>query len=125
MENYIEKAIKLAVKNGWKPQGMEVVDGLKYDERTMTISYSYDDNHGTWFDFRTASCDPDFWQALGKGLGWSSKICLSCGGCNGLHTSDYPHPNKEIEGWRYNWFRFIDHLATKKDPNLFFKEILK
>lgn len=67
-----------------------------------------------------ALLDPTFWQALGKALGWE-KYYL------------YVHPKAESgththiceKSWLYHWHLYIDHIASDKDPELFWKEILK
>lgn len=48
--------------------------------------------------------DPLFWQALGKSLGWTD--------------------TDTVKIWKYNWHLFIDHLASGKDPESFFKTLL-
>ncbi len=52
--------------------------------------------------------DPLFWQALGKAMGWEKR-----------NSSDlFPE-------WHLQWRNFIDHLASGKDVESFFKELLK
>lgn len=55
------------------------------------------------------SLDPIRWQALGKALGW-------------------PKPdrfNRYKVGWVYQWHLFIDHIASGKSADEFFKELVK
>lgn len=68
--------------------------------------------------------DPEWWQSLGKALGRCDVNDI-----NPLHKIE----NKVIcvvckrkdEWWRETWHRFIDHLSEDKDPEEFFKELLK
>lgn len=60
---------------------------------------------------------PEFWQALGKALGWEERINLQWSNKNlpiGMDTH-----------WLYQWHRFIDHLAEGKSADIFFNELLK
>lgn len=50
--------------------------------------------------------DPLFWQSLGKGLGWGKG-----------------RPGLLIYEWLYHWHKFIDHLASGKDPEEFFSQL--
>lgn len=73
--------------------------------------------------------DPLFWQCLGKSLGWNEvEIYMSdyendhpfMGG-----TIDYPYGEGagmtyKVEGWKYYWLQFINHLAEGKDAEEFF-----
>lgn len=59
-------------------------------------------------DVNKALLDPLFWQALGKAEGWDKH---SWGG--------------KVELWKFEWHRFTDHLASGKDINSFFEELLK
>ena len=56
--------------------------------------------------------EKDFWECLGKSLGWEQHKCLAligelCGSC-----------------WSSYWHKFIDHLVERKAPEDFFKELL-
>lgn len=59
--------------------------------------------------------DKEFWQSLGKALGWEDKECIDPQSCCFAH----------YDAWVDRWHRFIDHLAEGKDPEEFFKELLK
>jgi hypothetical protein len=51
-----------------------------------------------------ALLDKEFWEALGRGLGW-------------------PYKDVEMVTWKTQWHRFIDHLAAGKDPAEFFARL--
>lgn len=116
MEN-IRKAISLAFKGEWNPK--------KYNHRKLMHM-----TRKTWSNSVAASLslgeimmDPLFWQALGKAEGWKKEIRL--GKCN--------HPDCDGSGcdmpgtgdWKYQWHKFIDHLAENKDIDSFFNDLLK
>lgn len=93
--------------------------------------------------------DPLFWQALGKSLGWgvvknvTKKKCKECMGygytlgengeeydcytCGntGREVTEEIVPSPWKNNWKYFWHQFIDHLAEGKDPEEFFKELIK
>lgn len=55
--------------------------------------------------------DTDFWQSLGKARGWEEK---------------WDKAEKRPSGpmWKEYWVWFIKHLASGKDAESFFKELL-
>lgn len=91
----------------------------------------------------------DFWQSLGRALGWGKpiykttkgedwgiRICLHChvecntqppivSGCNHVH---YPESckvcSRKSSTWEQYWHSCIDHLAAEKPAEDFFKELL-
>ena len=52
--------------------------------------------------------DPQFWQSLGKALGWATQFDEDKG-------FNYQ--------WKDYWHKFIDHLADGKDIESFFKDL--
>lgn len=76
-------------------------------------------------------CDPLFWQCLGKSFGWgetmfpvefkredgSTEYLYWKGDNNHQYT---PH----LVGWKYYWIEFIHHLASGKDAEEFFKDLI-
>ena len=63
--------------------------------------------------------NPADWQALGRALGWPEKI-LVCPGCWRLYTHAF-----YMKGWKFYAHRCFDWIMEGKDPDLFFKELLK
>lgn len=69
--------------------------------------------HPSWMkNWERAVLDPTFWQALGKAEGWKK-----------LHYEDMEGNYDEC--WQCHWHSFIDHLASGKDADSFFKALLK
>jgi hypothetical protein len=61
---------------------------------------------------------PDFWQSLGKALGWKDGVvCAYCGFTSCRHSAKF------VEKWHFKWHRFIDHLAEGKTAEEFFETL--
>ena len=97
----MEKAIKIAIENGWKALDEHELEYLR--EMRGQFPTRWVDN----LYWNMYLLDPLFWQALGKELGWS-----------------YDENNTwDNRTWASHWHRFIDHLAGGKDIESFFKSI--
>lgn len=82
--------------------------------------------------------DPAFWQALGKALGWQAQTIGSFKGAKRKRVVDEKECqccnkikefcrcwNFEIyERWHGEMMKFTNHLASGKDAESFFKELL-
>lgn len=74
--------------------------------------------------------DPLFWQSLAKAEGWDGYQCLGCGY---RHFSQIGFSEccqhwisaKTQERWKYEWHRFVDHLAEGKPIDVFFNHLIK
>ena len=104
MTKNMEKAIKKAIEGGYR--------GYYFTELSLSLQEKIE----------IMSCDPKWWQALGRTLEWrdkkSRKLVSWCYG--GFHDADKPY-----EQWIFEWHKFIDHLAEGKDVDSFFEELLK
>lgn len=96
----IEETIKKAIEGGWKKTPKHCrYDGVNHNAVCIEI----------------VLLDPDFWQSLGKAMGWG-KLCdpycrtPECSDCDEL-------------GWREQWHKFIDHLADGKSIESFFETL--
>lgn len=108
--SYITKAIKLAKKSGYNPTFTNDID-------PEIAIYGYN----------TFLVDPSFWESLGKGLGWQGFRKSAGDSTWALYDSksDGVFDTSWMPEYKYKWHKFIDHLAENKDPQLFFKELLK
>ena len=59
---------------------------------------------------------PDFWRCAGKEMGWDDKTKLKKG------YSTFKQSTGE-DYWKYQWHRFIDHLAEDKSIESFFESL--
>lgn len=115
----MEKAIKIAIENGYPAP-----TGATYYNKDGTLGgwwykWKSENEYGEEIELENPCCfdhihyqqslflDPLFWQALGKGLGWTWE---------GEHETGIP-------AWNRVWHSFIDHLAEGKDINSFFEEL--
>lgn len=92
----MKEAIIRSVQAGYKKDWMS-----QHDTPQLLAEYIMDSN-----DFLL---DPLFWQALGKAEGWSDI------------PSDFYHCDTH---WQFQWHSFIDHLASGKDVDSFFTNLL-
>lgn len=99
----MKEAIQKAIEGGL---GDKMVS---YKHKAGWVSIVTTDGDGyTKRDYKFAELwmSPSFWQSLGKAMGWEKEY--------GGNTR-----------WRTNWHMFIDHLIEGKDPEEFFKKLLK
>jgi hypothetical protein len=94
----LEQAIQKAIEGGWDKE--KIVSPMNSPSA----------------NFARAMLDPLFWQSLGKALGWRGLIV-------GQYLYPAPYQTHGIPEWLYHWHRFIDHLAARKPPEDFFKEL--
>lgn len=112
----IEEAIKKAVEGGYDTT----------NATGITWSKLFPDDYETFQ--ADILLDPSFWRSLGKALEWKLTCPDRCvGGLGALRGNMYISctscGNKGIEGWSYQWHRFIDHLAEGKSAESFFQNL--
>ena len=141
----IQRVIKKAIKGGfdpfnhskvWKKYGFEInIDNKGSD---MILIWGIDEHRVTTYDHISKYeifLINDFWQSLGKALGWNKYRCDICGRdqdhCNKeVYNSLKDKPNEKvvcisrlIPAWFYHWHRLIDHLAEGKTIESYFKTL--
>ena len=105
----MKEAIEKAYGAGYNPEKFNYTFKWEEDMSGATEVYQIDP--------RKCQLDPLFWQALGKSLGWEK--------ADGVGGKYAQHPNERYAYWKWQWHRFIDHLAEGKDPDEFFKSLIK
>jgi len=102
-------AIKIAIENGWDYHG-SIEDYISKLKGMEAWEISADEDR--------ACLEPRFWQALGKGLGWSIQLVEegNWDDMESLHTVAH-------DKWKYEMHRFLDHLIAGGDINEFFEEL--
>ena len=118
----MKEAIIKAIEDG----GYSPSDETNYDIDVdilgnVTLRYfsaEYPEEGSDEYSASEIALDKNFWQALGKAMGWEGKPCT----CK-VDTTDGRCIYNGDE-WRHQWHRFIDHLAEGKDTDSFFKELL-
>lgn len=129
----VEEAIQKAIEGGWKPSIPMPSFIEPPTEADMRVSskeaFSYQQSKFEHIK-TTALLDPEFWQALGKSMGWKAeqpKITgwtRECLGCNSYVPKGYLHKCQlgHYE-WLYKWHQFIDHLADGKTIESYFENL--
>lgn len=109
----MEKCIKLAIENGvfGNPEVMKNMNWHRGKGNEEDLIFFDNGNTGVMVSLHKTLLRPEFWQALGKGLGWEGSITYIDG--------------KKREHWELQWHRFIDHLASGGDIDSFFNELIK
>lgn len=119
--NIPEQAIDKALEGGWRPKRVIVGNHNESGYRSEEIVL-----------------DPDFWQGLGKALGWGSAVaCIKCGHYWLFGTIKCPVDGSEklkdtktgrdgyINVWHSYAMDFYDLILTGGDTEKFWDELLK
>ncbi len=125
----MEQAIKKAIEGGWKPFTDDKVK--KRFELEEHYAIFYDSVNVRRYAFSDMFINPKFWQALGKNMNWRScykhrmtnENILRCSICGRKPHVD-PLCSNIYDEWKDKWHSFIDHLASGKDAESFFKSLL-
>ena len=116
----VQEAMNKAVEGGYHVYGS---DGMDTDYEGATNDYSAwtrkDNDSSFLVPTEETFLDPQFWQALGRALGWSEACDLAiscrhgeeeCQSCRGYY-------------WMYQWHCFIQALANDNPPEAFFAQL--
>lgn len=120
----MNEAIKIAIEGGLKEgEKWQFVRANKYWAIWL-------DGNGTEtpININNYLLDPLFWQALGKAMGAEGTVCILDGSeieknkciLNGHYDWDCDF----IPVWKWEWHRFIDHLASGGDAETFFADLI-
>jgi|SRR6185369_5974388 len=96
----IEKAIQLAVENGWNSEECQVPIG----------------GRGR-FNYDRMYLDPEFWKCLGKSLGWMEELNVK-----DYDTLVYQYWKWRPE-WEFQWHRFINDIVAGRTPKDYFSKL--
>lgn len=116
----MKEAIQKAIEGGYKDikhaeRKYDCIDGMRY----LTVYFSHSSEAAN-YDYDEILFDKEFWQSLGKALGWpDDKLAYYS-----LVEIDGEIENGKIPLWHYHWHRFIDHLAEGKEAEKFFTSLL-
>lgn len=114
----IQQTIQKAIEGGWKPKQIK----FKSKTITETTAHAFRMSFGDSF-----LLDPQFWQCLGKAMGWREFVCTECGGLYELVDGCKNNPSciysTAQEEWFYQWHSLIDHLAEGKSIESFFEKL--
>lgn len=135
----MEQAIQKAIEGGYSSYAENVArNQLPITEAVKAVRRKDSD--------KKILLDPLFWQALGKAEGWGEVMTLidekghpkewcyyqHCDVCGEIVLgegeecpNDCQTENAPMPSWTYHWHDLIDHLASGKDSDSYFKELLK
>jgi hypothetical protein len=116
----IEEAINKANEGGYHIYGSDGMDTYYEGANSEYSVWTRKDNESSFIVLTEKTfLDPQFWQALGRALGWSEVCDLSiscahrheeCQRCRGYY-------------WMYQWHCFIQALAEGNTPEVFFNHL--
>jgi hypothetical protein len=113
----IQEAVTKATEGGYHIHG---ADGMDTDYVGANSEYSVwtrKDNASSFIvPVAETFLDPQFWLALGRGLGWEQAVRTVQAVENGRPTV----VTRAGQHWLSHWHHFIDHLAEGKTPEAFF-----
>ena len=116
----IEQALTAATEGGYHIRGSDGVDTSYEGASNEYSAWTRKDNHSTFMvAVEETFLDPEFWQALGRALGWDHKLMT-------IHAIENGRPTivtRARQHWLSHWHRFIDHLAEGKDAESFFASL--
>ena len=96
----IEQAIQKAIESGFPIYGKTDVG---FFEEFSPVDWAYE-----------FLLDPEFWQSLGKAMGWAEKQCV----CNGYSSQCACDPQ-----WLNQQHELIDHIADGGTIESYFEKL--
>ena len=116
----IQEAIDKANEGGYHIYGSDGMD-TEYEGATNDYSaWTRKDNDSSFIvPTEETFLDPQFWQALGRTLGWSEAcdLAISC-----IHGEEECHCCRGYY-WMYQWHCFIQAIADGNTPEAFFAHL--
>jgi hypothetical protein len=116
----IQDAIDKASEGGYHLQGSDGVDTDYSGANREYSAWTRQDNKSSFMvAVEETFLDPQFWQALGRGLGWDQAIKT-------LHIVDNGRPTMVTstgQSWLSHWHGFVDCLAEGKTPEDYFAQL--
>ena len=116
----VQEALNKATEGGYHIYGS---DGMDTDYEGATNDYSAwtrKDNASSFLvPTEETFLDPQFWQALGRALGWSEVCDLALIGVPGEEEGQHCRGSY----WMYQWHCFIQALADGNTPEAFFAHL--
>jgi hypothetical protein len=115
-----QEAINTAVEGGYHLYGSDGMD-TTYEGATNDYSaWTRKDNESSFLvPTEETFLDPQFWQALGRALGWSEACDLAMSCRHGAEAGQRCRGSY----WMYQWHCFIQALADGNTPEAFFAHL--
>jgi len=116
----VQEALNKATEGGYHIYGSDGMDTYYVGANSEYSVWTRKDNESSFIvPVEETFLDPDFWHALGWGLGWDHEVMTIQAVENGRSTL----VTRAGQHWLSHWHRFIDHLAAGKTPAAFFESL--
>jgi hypothetical protein len=113
----IQEAMNKATKGGYHIHGSDGMETAYSGASSHYSTWTRKDNHSTFMvSMEETFLDPQFWQALGRVLGWEHTMVT-------VHEVKNGRPPVVTRGgqhWLCHWHCFLDFLAEGKTAEGFF-----
>ena len=117
----IKEAMYKATQGGYHIHGTDGVETYYSGANSEFSVWTRKDNDSSFIvTVEETFLDPEFWHALGRGLGYED---TSRKGKLLLYSPTGYAVDKNIDWAEYTMLRFIDHLAEGKTPDSFFESL--
>jgi hypothetical protein len=114
----IKEAVNKATEGGYHINGSDGTETYYSGASSHYSAWTRKDNDSSFIvTTEETFLDPEFWQALGRALGWEHRLMT-------VHKVENGRPTvvtKPEQHWLYHWHRFIDYLAEGRTPESFFE----
>ena len=116
----VQEALHTATEGGYHIYGSDGMDTLYEGANSEYSVWTRKDNESSFLvPTEETFLDPQFWQALGRALGWSEMCDLSITCVHGHEECRRYHGYY----WMFQWHCFILALADENTPEAFFTHL--
>ena len=116
----VQEAMQKAVEGGYHIYGSDGMNTLYEGANSEFSAWTRIDNEPSFLvPTEETFLDPQFWQALGRALGWSEAcdLAISC-----MHGAEECQSCRGYY-WMYQWHCFIQAIADGHTPEAFFARL--
>jgi hypothetical protein len=117
----VQEALNTAVAGGYHIYGSDGMDTLYEGANSEYSAWTRKDNESSFIvPTEETFLNPQFWQALGRALGWSEgcDLAIIC-----VHGEEECQRYRGYY-WMFQWHRFTQVLADGHTPDAFFAHLL-
>ena len=116
----IQDALNKATEGGYHINGFDGMDTYYEGANSEYSVWTRKDNESSFIiPVAETFLDPNFWYALGRGLGWDHDVRT----VHAVENGRFAVVTRAGCQWLSHWHGFIDHLADGKTPATFFESL--
>src|SRR5437660_12131987 len=116
----VQEALNKATEGGYHIYGSDGMDTHYEGANSEYSVWTRKDNESSFIvPTEETFLDPQFWQSLGRTLGWSEACDLSITCVHGAEEGQRCRGSY----WMYQWHCFIQALADGNTPEVFFENL--